>query len=98
MGLLALGTPVHVVCTLLGVYNLILLARVIFSYFRHLPEPLRPVARFAFVVTEPVVRLARPLIPPLRIGHVALDISILLIFFLILILRTGLGCPPFLFS
>ena len=44
--------------------------------------------QFIYGVTEPILSFARPLIPPLRIGVVALDMSILLIFLLLMILRS----------
>lgn len=76
------------VCLALGTYNIILLARVILSWIPAPPDALRPVVRVIYQITEPVLRLARPLIPPLRVGAVALDLSILLVFFLLsLILR-----------
>lgn len=74
----------------------ILFLRAILSWFPRLPEWARPVAHFCFVLTEPVVRLARPLIPPIRIGAMALDVSFILIFILLGLLRTALGCNPFL--
>lgn len=53
-----------------------------------MPDGLRPVADVVYRVTEPVVRLVRPLIPPLRIGMFALDLSIILVFFAIQILSS----------
>lgn len=76
------------VCYLLGIYNLILFARVLLSWFPHLPDGLRPIVTVIYALTEPVIRFARPLIPPLRIGAVALDMSIILIFFLLSLVRS----------
>jgi len=53
------------------------------------PEWLYPVIRFVNKVTEPVLRPFRRLIPPLRIGGGAIDISILLVFVLVAILRNA---------
>jgi len=71
---------VDIICLLIGLYQLVLLARVILSWIPAPPDALRPVVRFIYALTEPLIRLARPLIPPLRIGAVALDLSIILIF------------------
>lgn len=61
-----------------------LFARVILSWVApRLPESARPVVSFVFATTEPVLRIFRPLIPPLRVGMVALDLSILLVFILL---------------
>lgn len=68
-------------CTLLGIYQIVLLARVILSWIPAPPEGLRPIVNFIYSITEPVLRLVRPLLPPLRVGAVALDLSILLVFF-----------------
>ena len=67
-----------------------LFARVILSWVGHrVPDGLRPISAFVFTLTEPVLRIFRPLIPPLRVGMVALDISILLIFILLSIVQTA---------
>lgn len=67
---------------------MILFARVILSWIGHaLPEGLRPIIGFVYALTEPVLRIFRPLIPPLRIGMVALDLSILLVFIILSILQ-----------
>lgn len=55
----------------------------ILSWFPHPPPALRPIVELIYTVTEPVLRFFRPLIPPLRIGMVALDLSILLVFLLL---------------
>lgn len=79
------------ICYLLMVYSFVLLARVILSWIPSVPDGLRPIVDVIYAVTEPVLRFARPLIPPLRIGMVALDLSILLIFFLLQLLQ-GIFC------
>lgn len=71
---------VSVICTLVSIYIFILLARVLLSWFPQLPPGARPFAEVIYTLTEPVLRWARPLLPPLRIGNIALDMSILLLF------------------
>jgi YggT family protein len=51
------------------------------------PEWLYPIIRGVNAVTEPVLRPFRQLIPPIRVGAGALDVSILLVFVLVAILR-----------
>ena len=51
------------------------------------PEWLYPIIRAVNAVTEPVLRPFRRLIPPIRIGAGALDVSILLVFLIVALLR-----------
>ena len=64
-----------------------LLARVLLSWIPAVPDGLRPVVDAVYALTEPVVRLARPLLPPLRIGMMALDLSIILVFIVLGLLQ-----------
>lgn len=96
MAILAESAGLRIVCAVLGFYNLILFARVLLSWFPRVPEGLRPIVDVIYGLTEPIVRFARPLIPPLRIGNVALDLSILLVFILLGVIRSALQCGPFL--
>ena len=68
------------VCVALRIYYFVLLGRVILSWFPRVPEGVRPIAELIYTLTDPIIRFARPLIPPLRIGMVSLDLSILLVF------------------
>ena len=68
------------ICLLLQIYVYVLLARLLLSWFPNPPEALRPVYGFLYAVTDPVLRLVRPLIPPIRMGGMALDLSPILIF------------------
>jgi YggT family protein len=75
-----------VISWLLQVYTWILIARLLLSWFPHPPDALRPVYSFLYAVTEPVLRLVRPLIPPLRMGMMAMDLSPILVFVVLQIL------------
>jgi YggT family protein len=81
---LALGP----ISTLLQIYTWILIARLIISWFPRPPDWARPIYTFLYVLTEPVLRLVRPLIPPLRMGAMALDLTPILIFVVLQILTT----------
>ncbi len=64
------------ICTLLNIYLLLIFARILFSWIR--VEPGTPVASIYSVVfnlTEPVLGPLRQLIPPVRMGMAALDLS-----------------------
>jgi YggT family protein len=74
------------ISTLLQIYVFILIARLIISWFPRPPEWARPVYTFLYVMTEPVLRLVRPLIPPIRMGAAALDLSPIIIFVILQIL------------
>jgi YggT family protein len=79
------------ICTLLTFYLIILIGRIILSWVPSLPEPLLPVARFLSAVTDPLLLPLRNVLPPLRIGAGALDLSPLILFFAINILQ-GILC------
>lgn len=75
---------------ILTIFFYFLIAAVILSWVVALtrpPEWLYPIIRAVNAVTEPVLRPFRRLIPPLRIGAAALDVSILLVFLIVALLR-----------
>lgn len=65
----------------LVVYLGVLFAYVILSWVPRPPEPLIPIRAGLGALVEPVVRPLRRVIPPLRLGGIALDLSILVVFF-----------------
>lgn len=76
-----------VLCLALDIYWFILIVRIILSFVPTLPEPLLPVARVVRAATDPVLLPLRGVLPPVQIGAVALDLSPLLLFFGISIVR-----------
>jgi YggT family protein len=75
------------VCTLLFVYNIVLIVRVLSSWFpRPISGPLRSVWDVLYGVTDPVLRPLRGMLPPLRAGAVALDLSPIIAFIIISVL------------
>lgn len=72
---------------LLDVLWLVLFLHVIFSWVPRPPEPIMPFVLGVRRIVEPIVAPIRKVIPPLRIGGVALDLSILVVFFAVIILR-----------
>lgn len=80
-----------ILCVLLTIYFIILLVRIILSWVPSLPEPVEPLARGVRALTDPILNPLRGLIPPISAGGVGLDLSPLLLFFVIIILR-GILC------
>ncbi len=80
------------ISTLLLVYMLILIARLLSSWFPPPTSgPFRTVYHLLYDVTEPVLRPVRGLIPPSRMGMMAMDLSPILVFILIGILQRALA-------
>ena len=80
------------ISTLLFVYELILIARLLSTWF---PPPrsgaVRTVYNLLVDVTEPVLRPVRRLIPPIRLGMMVLDLSPILVFIVIQVIRSALA-------
>ncbi len=81
-----------ILATLLWIYWLILIGRLIFDWVQVFARDWRPrgpllvIAEAIYTVTDPPLNFLRRFIPPLRLGQIALDLS-----FLVLILAVGIG-------
>ena len=94
--LLGLGSGVRLICAALSIYWVILFVRIIASWFPPPREgPLRGLMRGVYAVTDPVLRPLRSLIPPIRAGMMAIDISPIIVFILIGVLQRAIGCLGF---
>ncbi len=71
-----------VVDLLLNVYMYLIIGRAIISWVN--PDPYNPIVNFLYTATEPVMRIARKIIPP--IGG-TLDISPIIVLVLIYFIR-----------
>ncbi|MBN9177060.1 MAG: YggT family protein [Microbacterium sp.] len=86
-----------VVNGLLFVYLLVLLARVILEYIPLFNREWRPkgfglvFAEIVYTLTDPPLRFFRRLIPPLRMGPVALDLGFPLTMIIVLVLMSITG-------
>ena len=81
----------EIVCVALFVYWLILIARIIVSWFRMpLYGPGRKALDILYDLTEPVLRPLRGMLPPVRMGMMALDLSPIIAFIIIGILRVSI--------
>lgn len=85
--MIALNPAREALCIAIQIYYYILIARLILSWFPNPPEGLKPVFRVLYDITEPPLRLVRPLIPPVRMGGMAMDLSPLLVFVALFVLR-----------
>lgn len=78
----------------LYLYLLLVLARIVIDITRQFARSWRPVGVTAvglevvYASTDPPVRLLRRLIPPLRLGAISLDLSIMILWIAILVLRS----------
>lgn len=82
-----------IICSLLLIYLLFLVARILLSWFPINPDgTMAAVAGFLYLVTDPVLLPLRRTIPPLRIGNVMLELSTLVALIGIQIVRGLIGC------
>jgi YggT family protein len=81
----------------LYLYLVFVLARVVVEVTRQFARSWRPVGMaaiglgFVYAATDPPIKLLRRLVPPLQIGGVSLDLSILILLLAILGLRWALS-------
>jgi len=77
---------------ILTIYLIILVGRMIFSWIQMFARQWVPtgillvIAESIFTVTDPPLKFLRRYIPPLRLGRVAMDLSFMVLFLVILIL------------
>ena len=82
-----------IISDLLLIYMIILFIRLLSSWFPPPPPgPMRTLYNLLYDVTEPVLKPVRGLIPALRLGGaMALDLSPLLVFIVIGVIRRALA-------
>ena len=84
--------PAGILCDLVVLYYLVLIVRIILSWVRSVPEPIQPIANAVFAVTDPVLRPVRGLLPPVRLGAAALDLSPIIVFLVLSLIVQPLVC------
>lgn len=88
-----MNVALRIICIVLTIYWLVLFVRIILSWF---PPPMGGIGRtlydLVFDVTEPVLRLVRGLLPPVRMGMLGLDLSPIIVFIAIGVIQAALGC------
>ncbi|WP_026927328.1 YggT family protein [Granulicoccus phenolivorans] len=83
-----------IIYNLLGLYLAILFARMVLSWIPLLVRGWQPrgpvlvICEVIYTITDPPLRLLGKVIPPLRIGNIALDLGFMVLWILILVLQT----------
>ncbi|CAM3767040.1 MULTISPECIES: YggT family protein [Tsukamurella] len=78
---------------LLGVYTFLLIVRLVIEVVKSFARDWNPTGIVAvlleaiFSVTDPPLKLLRKFIPPLKLGQIQLDLSYLVLFILLAVLR-----------
>jgi YggT family protein len=75
------------------VYILLILARIVVDYTRQFARSWRPAGvaavgvELVYMTTDPPIRLLRRLVPPLQLGTVSLDLSVIILLIVLIVLR-----------
>jgi YggT family protein len=90
------GSAGSLIATLLELYLFILFARLILDYVRMFARNWRPrglmlpIAEIIYALTDKPLSFIRRYVPPLRLGAVALDLSFIVLFFVVQFLANAL--------
>ncbi|WP_295625777.1 YggT family protein [uncultured Corynebacterium sp.] len=82
-------------------FTYLLLARIVIEMIQSFSRSWQPSRAFAtvgeviFTITDPPVKLLRKVIPPMPMGGVQLDLSVLVLFFILMIVRIVLQSLAF---
>ena len=82
-----------IVYLLLYLFGLLLIARVVIEFIRSFARDWHPsgviviILEMIFTITDPPVRLLRRLIPPIPLGGIRLDLSIMVLLLLVFVLQ-----------
>lgn len=82
-----MSTVLSVLIILLQVFVFVLLARVVLEMVQSFSRSWRPtgfvlvLAEIVYTITDPPLRFLRRFIKPVRLGSIALDLSVLVLFF-----------------
>ncbi|ALA67633.1 YggT family protein [Corynebacterium lactis] len=82
-----------VLLILLQLFTYLLLARIVIEMIQSFSRSWRPgrvfssIGEVIFVITDPPVKLLRRLIPPMPMGGLMMDMSVLVLFFILMIAR-----------
>ena len=80
-------------CTLAQLYMLALFVRIVLSWFPISPGgAMASIFSFLYTVTEPVLGPVRRAIPPVRMGGMGLDVSVIIVVFGLQSLLRLIGC------
>lgn len=82
-----------ILLSLLRLYTLVLIIRIIIEMIQSFSRQFNPprwfmvIAEPLFVVTDPPVKALRRIVPPMQMGGVALDLSVLVLFIILQVLQ-----------
>ena len=86
-----------ILCNLLGLYLVALFARIILSWFPARGDgPLATINSALYTITEPVLGPLRRMLPPVGGGSFRIDLSPIIVFIGLNIVRSIMGCSSFL--
>ena len=91
-----MGSAGSLIATLLELYLFFLFARLILDYVRMFARNWRPrglmlpIAEIIYALTDKPLSFIRRFVPPLRLGAVALDLSFIVLFFVVQFLANAL--------
>ena len=75
----------HSLATALNVYFVVLIARLVLDWIQVFARSWRPqgpvlvVAEAVYTLTDPPIKAVRKIVPPLRLGGIALDLAFLIV-------------------
>lgn len=81
------------IASLLDIYVLVLIVRLVFDYITMFARDWRPtgpvlvLAEVLYSLTDPPLNAIRRVVPPLRLGSISLDLGFLILIFAVSILR-----------
>ncbi|AYJ32157.1 YggT family protein [Corynebacterium xerosis] len=90
-------TFLGILLILVQLFTYLLLARIVIEMIQSFSRSWQPgrafsvVGEIIFTITDPPVKLLRRVIPPMPMGGVQLDVSVLVLFFILMILRAVLA-------
>ena len=96
-----MGTIAFLISWIISIYTLVLIARIVIEMIQSFSRSFSPpkwfyvLAEPIFMVTDPSVKLLRRVIPPLPLGNIRLDISVIVLFFILSILGSLVRLLPF---
>ena len=85
-----------ILLALLRLYTLVLIVRIIIEMIQSFSRQFNPprwfmvIAEPLFVITDPPVKALRRIVPPMQMGGVALDLSVLVLFIILQLLQLNL--------
>ena len=91
-----MGSAGSLIATFLELYLFVLFARLILDYVRMFARNWRPrglmlpIAEIIYALTDKPLSFIRRFVPPLRLGAVALDLSFIVLFFVVQFLANAL--------